>query len=227
MGETMQEKFVKYWLHSDGDDYNTLFAFALILDPRYKKQFLKYCYQTLFRDENRASSLVNDVLFKLRRLLDDYAPKENNVPTQSSSSNLSAAQSRNQPSNRKRNHDLVEFDSEEYECTTSTKSLLDDYLDDTRLNRHDDLHIFEFWKVNENKYGHLAYLVRDVLSVPLTTVASESTFSIGGRILNKWRSSYLPDNVEALITSCSWLYGYDASDEEEFIGYDVDWNHST
>ncbi|XP_074302028.1 zinc finger BED domain-containing protein DAYSLEEPER-like [Silene latifolia] len=163
--------------------------------------------------------------FKLRKLLDEYTtcPCNTNIP-----GNISKLPSQN-PSNRKRKHDLLAFDNEEYECTTSTttRSVLDDYLDDSKLNRTDDLNILEFWKVNEIKYGHLAYLARDILSVPLTTVASESTFSIGGRILNKWRSSYIPENVEALITSRSWLYGYEADDEEEFLGSEVDWNIAT
>lgn len=94
-------------------------------------------------------------------------------------------------------------------CITPQKSMLDVYLDDKKLDRMADLNIFNFWKEHENKYGELAYLARAILSVPLTTVASESTFSIGGRILNKWRSCYLPDNIEALITSRSWLHGYE------------------
>lgn len=90
-----------------------------------------------------------------------------------------------------------------------TKSKLDVYLEDMRVDRGTKLDILGWWKEHELHYGELCHLARDILSVPLTTVASESTFSIGGRILNKWRSSYLPENVEALITSRSWLYGYE------------------
>ncbi|KAH9622796.1 hypothetical protein KSS87_021221 [Heliosperma pusillum] len=219
MGKVMQDKFNKYWLHSNGDNYNTLFAFAMILDPRFKKQSLKYCYEKIYEDEWKASLEVNDVLFKLRKLFDEYSPKDTSIVPENI--NPSSANS----TNRKRKYALMDLDSEEcVSYTSSGKSKLELYLDDTRLSRDENLNILKFWKVNEKKYGELAYLARDILTVPLTTVASESTFSIGGRILNKWRSSYLPDNVEALITSRSWLFGYNVNEEEEFMGCNVNWN---
>ena len=95
--------------------------------------------------------------------------------------------------------------------------MLSVYLEDPKIERKVDLDVLEFWKTNEAKYGELCDLARDVLSVPLTTVASESTFSIGGRILSKWKSSYLPENVEALITTRSWLYGFECKYLSNFL----------
>jgi len=87
--------------------------------------------------------------------------------------------------------------------------MLDKYLEDPKLEHKRELDILAFWKENAEKYKELSHLARDILSIQLTTVALESSFSIGGRILNKWRSSYIPENVEALITNRSWLYGFD------------------
>ena len=87
--------------------------------------------------------------------------------------------------------------------------MLSIYLEDPKIERKVDLDVLEFWKTNQEKCGELSDLARDLLSVPLTIVASELTFSIGGRILSKWKSSYLPENVEALITIRSWLYGFE------------------
>ncbi|KAH0725071.1 hypothetical protein KY284_000936 [Solanum tuberosum] len=48
-------------------------------------------------------------------------------------------------------------------------------------------------------------MARDVLSIPVSTVASKSAFNTGGRILDSYQSSLSPKIVEALICTQQWI----------------------
>lgn len=81
------------------------------------------------------------------------------------------------------------------------------YLLEPRAKRTSSINMLEFWKAQQYRYPELAKLAMDILCVPVSTVASESAFSLGGRILNEYRSSMKPDVVEALVCSRDWLFG--------------------
>uniref|UniRef100_A0A803MTW6 HAT C-terminal dimerisation domain-containing protein n=1 Tax=Chenopodium quinoa TaxID=63459 RepID=A0A803MTW6_CHEQI len=54
-------------------------------------------------------------------------------------------------------------------------------------------------------YVILNRMARDILAIPLSTVASESAFSTGGRTLDPFRSSLTPKMVQALLCTQDWL----------------------
>lgn len=61
------------------------------------------------------------------------------------------------------------------------------------------------WWGNDFKFPTLRKIARDVLSIPVSTVASESAFSTSGRVVTPHRSKLHPKTVEALMCARSWL----------------------
>ena len=89
-----------------------------------------------------------------------------------------------------------------------SQSQLDVYVEETRFdhNTHMDLDILQYWESNCGRFAEHSLMACDIMSIPISTVASKFAFSIDDRILDKYRSCLLPQNAEALLCSCSWLF---------------------
>jgi len=87
-----------------------------------------------------------------------------------------------------------------------SKSELDRYLgEDEEVNNSSSFDLLLWWKMNSPRFPILAQMARDILAIPISTVASESAFSTGGRVLDSFRSSLTPLMVEALVCTQDWL----------------------
>ncbi|XP_019433917.1 PREDICTED: zinc finger BED domain-containing protein RICESLEEPER 2-like, partial [Lupinus angustifolius] len=193
MAKEMKGKFEKYW-----DSYSVILSFAVILDPRYKLCLVEFCYvklygQDVFRKAKEFYEKFNYFLLEYIQIQSSQVEKHlfDSQPKRGSPS-ISYA------------NDLDEFGEFQHATygSTSNESDLKAYMDEKMRDYREDLDILESWKSVEFKY-----MARDILSVPITTVASESAFNIGGSILDKYRSCLLPENLEALLCTNDWLHG--------------------
>ncbi|KAG6495241.1 hypothetical protein ZIOFF_043035 [Zingiber officinale] len=102
--------------------------------------------------------------------------------------------------------------------TSAGKTQLDLYLEEPTLEfaYYQDLNVLEHWKNQNHRYPTLALMTCDVLAIPITTVASESAFSIGSHVLTKYRSCTLHEKVQALICTRNWLHGYAIASASNF-----------
>ncbi|KAF1879985.1 hypothetical protein Lal_00022112 [Lupinus albus] len=90
--------------------------------------------------------------------------------------------------------------SEQNFTTAHHKSELDIYLEDGVLpDQRGEFDILASWKINEIKYSTLQRIEIDLLAIPISIFASESSFSTRGRILTPHRSRLRLDIVEVLM----------------------------
>ncbi|KAF7124122.1 hypothetical protein RHSIM_Rhsim12G0116300 [Rhododendron simsii] len=201
MAIEMKRKFERYW--GDQEKFNPLLYVAVALDLRFKLRLVKFCY-TKSKGKAEGEKMEKKVKDVLNRLYDSYA-KEGEVRQ-----NVSSAS----PMPRVENEDCdsclnlaMEFDTyleEEYSSVCSSE--VDKYLGDLCDRRDNpDFDILVWWKNNSNKYPILSKIALDVLAMPVSTVASESAFSTGGRVLDPFRSSLSPSIVETLVCTQNWL----------------------
>ncbi|KAL6137442.1 hypothetical protein ACLB2K_062734 [Fragaria x ananassa] len=71
--------------------------------------------------------------------------------------------------------------------------------------KKEEFQLLLWWKLNGSKYPNLAAVAKDVLAIQVSTVASESSFSTGKRVIDPHKSSLTPKSVEALICLQNWL----------------------
>ena len=69
---------------------------------------------------------------------------------------------------------------------------------------NDDFEILTWWKNHELQFPVLAKIVKDILVVTASTIASESAFSAGRRVLDEKRSSLSPDVVKICVCKKDW-----------------------
>ncbi|KAL8472439.1 hypothetical protein ACS0TY_029594 [Phlomoides rotata] len=180
MAMRMLDKFEKYWFQING-----IMGVATVLDPRYKLRLLHFYFPFIYPNGEDAKREIERI--------------QVGASYQSSASSLTNPdESEIDPMSK-----YDKFVASDFEG--NSKNELDSYLEECVLQRLPDFDILGWWK-NALKYPTLQLIVRDVLAIPISTVASKSAFSTDGRFISPHRSRLHHDTLETLMCSQDWLW---------------------
>ncbi|KAE8661807.1 Scarecrow-like protein 28 [Hibiscus syriacus] len=174
MGERMLVKFDKYWSVIHG-----VMGVVVVLDPRYKFKMMEYAFPKIYGFEKSDVEIVK-LKVLVSRLFQDYE-----------TCNYESSRNRDVDSSRNTSDMEVQveggffndyFTFVEDDNHTGIMSELDHYLQEKVRTQNSELDILSWWKTNGFKYPTLQKIARDILAIPISTVASESAFSTSGRL---------------------------------------------
>ncbi|WJX09507.1 cellulase [Trifolium repens] len=167
MATNMISKYSKYW--GDVSKMNMLVFIAVIFDPRCKFQFVSWGLNKYY-DKEVADSLGCKVKETLTKLFESYSGKGQEE---------SVAQEVEGSESVPRSSAISQFEKEMSQDPNLSGNEVDLYLTEPREMANSDFDILNWWKVNSTKYPTLGLVARDILAMPISTVASESAFSTG------------------------------------------------
>ncbi|WVZ95394.1 hypothetical protein U9M48_041163 [Paspalum notatum var. saurae] len=198
MSTALKEKFMKYWA-----DVHGLMAVDTALDPRYKMKFLNAMYSQIYGPDG-----MHREIMKVRDLLADLVKEYQSSMEGFGATDGGAAGTSSTIQNEgdvEVNDIFDQYLSSESVIPTSYASTeLDLYLEESVLPRTTNLDIISWWNVGAMKFPTLRKIARDIMAIPVTTVASESVFSTSWRIISPHRSRLAPKMVEALMCMQAW-----------------------
>uniref|UniRef100_A0A3Q7HYR5 HAT C-terminal dimerisation domain-containing protein n=2 Tax=Solanum lycopersicum TaxID=4081 RepID=A0A3Q7HYR5_SOLLC len=205
MAENMKEKFDKHW--GDTEKMNKMVFIPCVLDPCHKFITLGFALRKMFGEKGAALEI--GVRTYMESLFNEYTkPVDSDKNGQFSSTEVGTSDSRSVDS--RSGGEFGNFFEELQKHTSekggaSSKSELVKYLDEEIEVGKSDFDVLLWWKVNSPRFPIHSEMARDVLSIPVSNVASECAFSTGGRILDSFRISLTPKLVQALVCLQDWL----------------------
>ncbi|XP_075663040.1 zinc finger BED domain-containing protein RICESLEEPER 2-like [Castanea sativa] len=177
----MKLKFDKYW-----GECNFVMAIATVLDPRFKMTLINFSFPKIYQGFEVARNIdrVHDALYQpYNEYVVDY-----------SSSNAGQSASKSTEVNSS-------FGGNNSKFKTRGRMEFDQFVRnaDNIQPAKSDLDVYYL------KFRILSKMASDILSIPITTIASESAFSTGGRVIDVYRASLSTKTVQALLCGSDWV----------------------
>lgn len=211
----MQIKFDKYW-----GNCNLLLSMAATLDPRFKMRLIDFAYKSIYFEYEAVEqkTILRESLQDLfSEYLEAHKADNSNGSTETlveASAYVSSTATTSKVSGTKLATGRSKYRESLAKDTTldvSLKSELETYLEEgvLKLDPKDDAEfdVICWWKSNSLNFRVLSKMAVEILSIPITTVASESTFSAGGRVIDQYRSSLGTEVVQVLLCGNDWFRG--------------------
>jgi hypothetical protein len=205
----MSTKFQKYW-----GECNLLMSIAAVFDLRNKMTMIRFCFPIIYQ-ELEATANVDRILSVLNELYVEYVQEYNssvaeqnlqiNAIESSSSSSINVVGKKNVLTSGRDLYDSFVRNVDTLQ--QPIKSDLQSYLQENVLivEKGVEFNALDWWKANTLKYRILSIMARDILSIPITTVTLESTFSVGGRVIDPHRSKLSTEIMQMLLCGADWV----------------------
>ena len=186
-------------------------AITAVLDPRFKMTLINFSFPRIYQGFEVARNIdrVHDSLYEL---YNEYVMDNSPINARQSASKSTEGSSSVGGSNSKfKTRGRIESNQfvRNADNIQPTKSDLDVYLEEGVFLCSDDsdsnFDALEWWKANNLKFRILLKMASDILSIPITTVASESAFSTGGRVIDVYRASLSTKTLQALLCGGDWV----------------------
>nr|GEZ20329.1 zinc finger BED domain-containing protein RICESLEEPER 2-like [Tanacetum cinerariifolium] len=142
---------------------------------------------------------------KMKLLYEDYV--RIHAPSSTSSSTLGKRPRNTNTSNELDHGDMLRRRMKTGQSSISSSSESDKYNGEfcEPFDKNVHFKILLWWKVNSTRFPILSLMARDLLAIPISTVASKSIFSTSGRVLDSYRSSLGDKTIECLVCAQDWL----------------------
>jgi hypothetical protein len=191
-------KLEKYFPQDYSANAYDIYAFSIILDPRFKADFLQ---------KKLGYSAINLQFIKqrFRQLFDSYSLRYKDLHLSDSQTSISENIEPQKPKSYKEQllDQFTQDLSDDEDSIAFNTTELDLYLAEPRASK--DINVKDYWKLKEKEYRVLATLAKDFLSIMATSAPIEREFSKLADIANnKKRNRLSAKRVNQLICLKSW-----------------------
>jgi hAT family protein/uncharacterized protein DUF4413 len=220
--EEMMNKWKTYF-----NDFPYIYGIATILDPCFKTEALSKIIGFYYQALNRPATDVHNYVGNCKKLLVDLYDHYSSIYNPSRDTSRRASVSARPDYYNPVIANIMSRDDTFLGLGSSSSSSTASYLEvDNYLKHHFEIdlsnyNILEWWREKSVKYPILSRIAKDILAIPASTVASESAFSAGKRVLDEKRSRLAPHSIQICVCKKDWdqaevrMQGERDEDDEE------------